>query len=230
MAGHETTATTLLWAVKLLADNQEKQTELRRALESNHKVSLSENRNPSAHEIAHTAIPYLDATMEEILRLSPPLSLLSRENDVDTVVLGHRIPKNTNVIMHNKGPSFFEPSLHIDESLRSSASQAAAKEHGVREWSPDGMDQYRPERWLVPSGSNDRLEFDATAGPTITFGLGVRGCYGRRLGYLELRILLTLVVWNFELLPCPEELSSYGGLDGLTHKPLQAYARLKQRR
>jgi len=57
----------------------------------------------------------------------------------------------------------------------------------------------------------------------LTFGLGPRGCYGRRLAYLELRLILMLVVWNFELQKCPVGLSSYASVDKLTHAPQQCY-------
>jgi cytochrome P450 len=65
------------------------------------------------------------------------------------------------------------------------------------------MTLFKPERWIVGD------EFDATAGPQLAFDLGTRGCYGKRLVYVEMRILLTLIVWNFELLPYPTALPSY---------------------
>jgi cytochrome P450 len=85
------------------------------------------------------------------------------------------------------------------------------------------MDAFRPERWLDESG-----DFDSQAGPTIPFGLGTRGCYGRRLAYLEMRIVITLLIWNFELQSCPKEVSSYDTKETLTLKPQQCYVRLRQ--
>ena len=49
-----------------------------------------------------------------------------------------------------------------------------------------------------------------------------------RLAYLEMRILLTMVVWNFELMKCPPELSSYKVYTGITQKPVQCYVRLRR--
>jgi cytochrome P450 len=43
-------------------------------------------------------------------------------------------------------------------------------------------------------------EFDPSAKPVLAFGLGLRGCFGKRLAYVEIRILITLIIWNFELL------------------------------
>ena len=44
--------------------------------------------------------------------------------------------------------------------------------------------------------------FDSTAGPQLAFGLGPRGCYGRRMAFLQLRIFTVLLIWKFELLGC----------------------------
>ena len=92
------------------------------------------------------------------------------------------------------------------------------------------MHTFHPERWLVQgdgsAGEKDGLVFDSTAGPTMPFSLGVRTCYGRRLGYLEMCIMVALLVFNFELLPCPEGLSDYAAIDENTHKPQRAFVTL----
>jgi cytochrome P450 len=195
---------------------------------------MAEKRSPSAEEITHASIPYLDASVEELLRCGPTVPGVMRDCTVDTVILGHRIPKDTHVFLFNQGASFREPTLAVEEKSRSPSCQTAAKERGVREWDPQerqDMDAFRPERWLVradgPSAERDGLVFDSAAGPTMPFGLGVRSCYGRRLAYLEMRVLVTLLVWNFELLPCPGELSGYAAVDGMTHKPQRAFVRLR---
>jgi len=218
----------MLWGMKLLADNPQAQSALRIALQSAHSTAVAEKRSPSATEITHTTIPYLDAAIEELLRLGPTVPGAMRECMVDTVVLGKRIPKGTQVFLLNQGASFREPAWPIDEKDRSPSCQASAKERGVREWDPEGMDVFRPERWLVPAeGGKGEMVFDSAAGPTMPFSLGVRACYGRRLAYLEMRILVTLLVWNFELLKCPEALSDYAGIDAMTHKPQHAFVRLR---
>ena len=38
--------------------------------------------------------------------------------------------------------------------------------------------------------------------------------------------MITLIIWNFELQPTPETLSSFAGQDKLTHAPQQCYIRL----
>ncbi|GKT41028.1 cytochrome P450 monooxygenase TRI13 [Colletotrichum spaethianum] len=224
VAGHDTTSTTMCWGVKLLADNPQTQTTLRDALRSAFSDALAENRSPSVDEISGTKIPYLDAAMEEILRCGGAAPMVDREAVCDTELLGHHIPKGTVVLCLNKGPSMMKPALAVDEAKRSKSSQSAK----ARAWDDADIGQFKPERWLVePAGSTDgAVEFDQQAGPQLAFGLGTRGCFGRRLAYLELRIILTLIVWNFELLPCPKALSGYGAREGLTYKPKDCYVRL----
>lgn len=148
---------------------------------------------------------------------------------VDTELLGYRIPKGTIVSCLGTGSSMMSPSFEIDESRRSASSHTLKNEAKHKAWDPHNMSVFQPERWLVTSSSNEKeFEFDAAAGPQLAFGLGTRGCYGKRLAYLQLRILLTLIVWNFELLPCPEALSGYTPVLGSTYKPRDCYVRLRQ--
>ncbi|KAL7621686.1 hypothetical protein AAE478_009013 [Parahypoxylon ruwenzoriense] len=228
VAGHDTTSTTLCWGIKFLADNPTVQTRLRKALYSTHAKAFAEKRCPTHWEITGSKIPYLDAVTEEMLRLAHTAIVLDRECTRDTTVLGYHIPKGTLVLVANKGPSYTEPAYEIKQDLRSESSQTAAKEHGLRMWSEEGMDKFHPERWLIRDEQTGKEEFDATAGPTIPFGLGLRGCFGRKLAYMELKLLTTLLVWAFELMRCPENLSSYEDIEGLTRKPKQCYVTLKR--
>ncbi|KAL0930163.1 cytochrome p450 monooxygenase [Colletotrichum truncatum] len=226
VAGHDTTSTTLCWGVKFLSDNPAFQDRLRESLRTVHGLAVTESRLPTHDEITRASIPYLDAVIEEMLRLAHTAIIQDRECKEDTIVLGHHIPKGTTVLIANKGPSFTEPGFEIDEQLRSSSCQSAAKERGVRSWNNEGMDQFFPERWLVKNEKGEEV-FDAAAGPTIPFGLGIRACFGRKLAYMELKLLTTLLVWTFEFLPCPRDLSSYDDIETLTRKPAQCFTRLK---
>ena len=94
-------------------------------------------------------------------------------------------------------------------------------------WDPADISMFSPGRWIVGSDGDDG-HFDASAGPQLAFGLGTRGCYGKRLVYLEMRIVLTLVIWNFELLECPPLLSEYHSKLITTNEPIHCYVRLRQ--
>jgi len=197
------------------------QTRVRTALQSSYPLAKSEGRNPTIQEITGTPIPYLDATMEEMQRFGGTSPIVDREALVDTELLGHHIPKGTNVICLTMGPSMITPAFEIDEGRRT-ASCRAAKEGKEKAWDPADMGLFIPERWLKDG------DFDGAAGPLLAFGLGTRGCYGRRLAYVEMRIIFTLVLWNFELLQCPPALSGYKSVLVSTNNPKDCYVRLRE--
>jgi hypothetical protein len=153
----------------------------------------------------HTMI----AVNEEILRHSLTEALVARTALVDVEILGHRVPKGSDIFIMGNGPSVFSPAFPTDESLRSPSARSAKDRVGA--WSDDDIAAFKPERWLVEE--NGKKIFNAAAGPLLTFGLG--------------RLILMLVVWNFELQKCPVGLSSYASVDKLTHAPQQCYVNLK---
>jgi cytochrome P450 len=99
LAGHETSFTTICWGIKLLTDYQTIQTNLRSALQSAFPLAAEAGENPTAEEIAISHLPYLDATVEEVLRLACAAPTNIRTATVDTEVLGYTIPKGTDVFM-----------------------------------------------------------------------------------------------------------------------------------
>ncbi|KAJ0333089.1 hypothetical protein COL922a_011075 [Colletotrichum nupharicola] len=237
--GHDTTSTTMLWALKYLTDCPQIQTKLRNAMEEGFSAASAEERNLRIEEIMQINVPYLYATMEEVLRCAGTAPLVEREAMEDTILLGYHIPKGTMVFSLGKGASIVTPAFEIDDTKRNETYHLAVKNRGkVPNWDPADVEVFSPERWLVPvttQEEKDQLnrtgpgyEFDSSAGPQIAFGIGRRSCFGRRLAYVELRILLSLIVWNFELLKCSEELSGYQAKDGVTHKPLKNYVRLQK--
>jgi cytochrome P450 len=222
VAGHDTTSTTLCWGVKLLADHPKVQRRVRDDLQAAFPEAKAERRLPSVSEITKASVPYLEATMEEILRVGNTVPIVDRDAIQDTTILGHFVPKGTHVFFLNTGPSFLEPAFDIDESLRS----PQARDSKVGAWAAEDIAVFKPERWL--GIENGREVFNSQAGPINSFGLGLRGCYGRRLAYLELRLLLTVLLWKFEFQSCPESLSSYDAVDGVVHGPKKCYVRLSK--
>lgn len=231
-AGHETTAHVLAWGVKFMCDNPHHQDTLRSHLHAAHAAALHDGRFPTHEEITSANIPHLSAYIEEILRLSHAAAMTDRQCTEDTVVLGRPIPKGTTVVVVNKGPGYTSPNLPIDESLRSATSQRALLERkGVGYYAmfdEEGMGTFNPERWLTRDRDTGEVEFDATAYPSIPFGMGQRGCFGKRMVYVQFKMLVTLLLWQFEFLPCPEELSTYDSVQVLTNQPRKCYVALKQ--
>jgi cytochrome P450 len=138
---------------------------------------------------------------------------------VDTVILGYNIPKGTDIFMLHGGPGYHSVGFPIDENRRSRTCKEASRQFGS--WDLDDVAEFKPERWLKDG------EFTPTAGPHLAFGLGPRGCFGRRLGYLDMKIILVLLIWNFEFEKCPAELSTYKAVDKMSRHATQCFVRLK---
>lgn len=225
IGGHDTTSTTLAWGVKHLAGTPAAQSSLRARLRKAYPDAMREKRNPTVEEITRTSVAYLDATIEEILRTAVVFPGVIRNATTDAVVLGHMIPKGTDLFLFHGGPGYFSPPFDIPDSQRTKSALEA--KNMVGKWDMMSMREFMPERWLKSDEGRNEV-YDSTAGPHLAFGLGPRACYGRRLAYLELRISLVVLIWNFELATCPEELSSWGAVDKLTRTPKMCYIRLKK--
>ncbi|KAK5017086.1 hypothetical protein LTR60_002096, partial [Cryomyces antarcticus] len=173
IAGHEITATTITWGLKFLTDCQDVQQKLRRSLREAMLGPASSGANPSVEEIVQCSILYLDAIIEEILRCGNTGPANMRVAKADTELLGHVIPKGTNVFFMSNGPSYKAAPMVVDETSRSKSSQEAKHKTGVSDTS--NVAAFMPERWLTLNEKGS-LEFDSRAGPSTPFGLGPRGC------------------------------------------------------
>ncbi|SCV57307.1 related to TRI13-cytochrome P450 [Fusarium fujikuroi] len=225
IAGHDTTGATLSWGVRYIADAPQAQEKLRALLQKGFSAALAEHRQPTIDEITSTSIPYLDAVIEEILRLSAVLPIVSRESMVDTTILGHAIPKGTTVFFALNGPSLMKPAIKIPDTVRSQSSQDTKSRYG--EWRAEDVEQFIPERWIDADDKGVET-YNAMKGPFLTFGSGPRGCYGRRLAYLQLRIFWVLLMWNFEFLPVDPELRTQDVIEHAGVEPRESYVRLRK--
>lgn len=230
IAGHDTTATTLSWALKFIADHPRVQSKLRNIFYHEAYPSFAgTNTVPSAEALVTTQVPYLDAVIEEIVRCGLTAPVAVRMATHDTELLGYRIPKGTDVYFLTCGPGFVQPNTlekMIPEEKRSLSSREN-KDRALPSWNPEDIGQFNPERWLKGNEKGDQV-FDKHAGPVVQFGGGLRGCFGKKLAYLEMRFFITILVWNYELLQVPPKLRGYEAVDLLTHKPQKCYVLLKE--
>lgn len=235
--GHETTATTLGWAVKLLSQNLEPQSTLRKILQSAFPNSTSRSP-PSASEILSNNIPYLDGFLEEILRFANTVPLLVRATTVDTDILGYRVPKGTHVMCNAQ---FMTEPFDIPEHVRSPSCQAAAKRNRPP-FAMHDLGTFQPDRWLERTPQGEQV-FQPHALTRLAFSLGVRGCFGnfppspyttlyltlpgKKLAMQSLRITLVLLVLSFDFRPVPPEFDSRYGHQKILRPPQQCYVRLR---
>ncbi|KAH8728604.1 cytochrome P450 [Phaeosphaeriaceae sp. PMI808] len=223
IAGLHTTSTTIAWTFIYLTRFSDVQDKLRNALRTMYKEAHEEKRNPTLDELTKRRVPYLEGVLEEALRLHA--TSVARQANRDTEVLGQCIPKGTNVVLIANGPGFHGPSFNIDGSLRN---KTANKSKGWNE--TNDMHTFRPERWLVRKRSgDDEVEFDANAAPQMAFGMGPRSCWGRRFAYLELRMVVSMIIWNFDLLLVSPELADPKASYGIVHRADQCCLRLRRR-
>jgi cytochrome P450 len=226
IGGHDTTATTLMWTVKHVGNHPRVQKKLRGILQGHFG---QENGDLTAEQISTANIPYLDAVVEEMSRCAGTGPGVMRTAVHDTTVLGHHIPKGVDVFMMTNGPGYMEPNTineGIPEHVRSDSSRAN-KDRAVPLWEDSDITVFKPERW-IKTDEKGVDTFDVHAGPTLQFGGGIRGCFGKKMAYLEMRMFIALLVWGFDLEVVPEKLRGFEAFDSLTHKPKQCYVVLKE--
>lgn len=225
VGGFDTTATTLMWSTKFMAENPHVQSKFRGTLFD----AFGENNGvPTAKQIVTTRIPYLDAVVEEIVRCAQTSSSATRRTIRDTQLLGHHIPKGVDVYMMANGPGYMvsnDLNEKISEDVRSLSSQES--KHRVASWESGDIGVFNPQRW-IKTNEDGNESFDVHAGPSMQFGAGLRGCFGKKLAYLEIRILITIMIWTYELQLVSKKWRGQEAFDSLTHKPKKCYLLLKE--
>lgn len=212
--------------MKYLTDDQRVQSRLRKAIYDAHPQARDEKRVPTVSEITKSHIPYLDAVIEEVVRHSKPAPITLRQAQVDTQLLGHFIPKGTTVGFLGNGPGVMWPSLKLDDSKRSEASQAHMKR--VPLFDDATVIDFLPERWLKTRADDGEEVFDQNNGPTQAFGIGPRGCYGKKLAYIEMQIYFTLILWEFKFNPLRADLATHDEAVALTRTPKHVFLKLEK--
>jgi len=92
LAGHETTASAVVWCLYLLATHPEQSEALSAEL-----VSQLQGKAPSVRDL--DGFPLLRATLDESLRLYPPTHRIGRTVKTPVMVGGHRLPKGAEVLI-----------------------------------------------------------------------------------------------------------------------------------
>ncbi|KAH9905754.1 cytochrome P450 [Xylariomycetidae sp. FL2044] len=222
VGGHDSTANTLTWFVRYMEAYPTVQKELRAVL----NAAFPDPAHLTADDILNTEIPYLDGVCEESFSLAGTAKGNLRQAIVDTEILGCRIPKGTEIFMNyhiDRAP------VAIEESRRTSSSQATAAKRGDGFQGNPGRDlgSFEPRRWLAKDEKTGKENFNAYALPQLAFGGGYRGCAGRKLATMEFRIIVVLLVLNFEFLELPEEYKSMKAKEKIFREPQMPYAKLR---
>ncbi|KAK3362785.1 cytochrome P450 [Lasiosphaeria hispida] len=171
-AGHETTASSMTWAIYLLARHQDVQSRLRNEIRER-LPPLGTDSTVSSLDIDR--MPYLNAVVNEILRYFGPVPMTLRESAIDTSIQGHFVPKGTRIMITPWA-------INKSESM----------------WGADAQ-QFNPDRWIPKSEGDKRA---ASGGATsnyafLTFLHGPRSCIGQAFAKAEFACLLASWVGRF---------------------------------
>lgn len=115
---------------------------------------------------------FLEATLKEALRLFPP-SPASQQRIVPhggATIDGHYVPAGTTVAVSPWSSTHSRLNFHDPDS-------------------------FRPERWL---GEEEEFASDHLDG-SLPFGTGPRVCIGKNLAYMEMLLIASRLLWNFDM-------------------------------
>ena len=217
IAGQHTTSAALVWILKYVSDLPAVQAKLRDELQTIFTAAAQENRFLSAAEIFTAKLPYLDAVIEETMRLRASF-LMPRDAVRDTELMGYRIPKGTIVILVSQGHGFVSPPVGNEKRPTQHPGAAHSKD----------LNSFDPERWLVRNESGETV-FDGASYPQMAFGLGIRACWGRKLAQLEMRTMTVMTTWKFDLLEVPAALASHDATFDISYRAKKGFLKLRSR-
>ncbi|XP_063905052.1 probable cytochrome P450 28a5 [Zophobas morio] len=170
--GFETSASVMSFVLHELAANGEAQGKLREEIVSHFR----DNDNKLSYE-GLQGLPYLDAVIQETLRLHPPLFNLGKVCTKPYTYVPKKGDKISKPVQIEKGTSVVIPlaGIHRDPEFF------------------EEPNEFKPERFI---GDNKEKIVKYSFLP---FGEGPRACLGQRFGMLQVKIGVAYVVKNFRL-------------------------------
>lgn len=190
LAGHDTTANTLAYAISLLAIHSEYQTWLAEELDH-----VLDPEKAADYESTYPRLKRCQAIMYETLRLYGPVTYIPRDASANEV-----LPLSTHAPQHPPIP----PRSLITLNLHAIHTSPAA-------WGPDPL-AFRPTRWIIPPSSpptlaSPRSVFDAEtplvppAGSFIPWSVGPRVCPGMKFAQVEFAAVMSAVFARCRVAP-----------------------------
>ncbi|BCR98475.1 cytochrome P450 [Aspergillus luchuensis] len=165
IGGSETTASLLSGVTYFLLENPEAHQKLRDEVRSTFRSQDEINL------ISVNKLSYMLACLDEGLRMYPPIAngLPRMCPRGGCTVLGHYLPANTYVSMHQW--ALYHREKHFTDP-----------------------NSYHPERFMgSPQFTHDRRDVFQP------FHVGPRNCLGRNLAYSEMRLILALIMFSFDM-------------------------------
>ncbi|KIW09979.1 hypothetical protein PV08_11755 [Exophiala spinifera] len=193
LAGHDTTAATLHFAITLMAAHPEWQTWVAEEVDA---VCKADDTGSLYYEETFPKLKRIHALMYETLRLYGPVVLMPRytADEAQKLVIQdrvHVVPAHT-TISHN----------------------FAALHRHPKYWGPDA-DEWRPDRWLVADGTKDGGQeeaslFQPAPGSFVPWNAGPRVCPGKKFSQVEFtRVIFHLFADGSRVRLVPEDGERY---------------------
>jgi cytochrome P450 len=187
LAGHETTAMALTWALAAIDQTPAVRAELEAEWDARAEsppLEIPPSGSQPSVTLPSTTLPVTTAVLAETLRMWPPSWMFSRRV-VEPLTLGGRTVSAGTMCLIS--PAL----LHRDP----------------RWWAQP--DQFRPHRWLCrESGQPDRFDPKAPGQPRgafLPFGAGPRMCIGEQFAWSEAATMLAEIgrIWRIHLTGAP---------------------------
>uniref|UniRef100_A0A4W5RD00 Cytochrome P450, family 17, subfamily A, polypeptide 1 n=1 Tax=Hucho hucho TaxID=62062 RepID=A0A4W5RD00_9TELE len=187
-AGVETTSTVLKWAIAYLIHHPQVQKRIQEELDS----VVGGDRPPQLSD--RGSLPYLEATIREVLRIRPVAPLLiPHVAQTDTSIGKFTVRKGARIIINLW-------SLHHDE----------------KEWKNPEM--FDPGRFLNKEGTGLCIPSPSY----LPFGAGVRVCLGEALAKMEIFLFLSWILQRLTMTVSPgQPLPSLEGKFGVVLQPVK---------
>ncbi|TCD65732.1 hypothetical protein EIP91_002261 [Steccherinum ochraceum] len=167
IAGHETTAHSLCFAMALLALYQDEQEHTYQQI----KKAIPDDRDPTFHHLS--ALDYVEAVMNETLRMYPPVVSIPKVSAEDTTLATTNSAGEKIIVPIPAGASV---NLHV-----------VGLHYNPKYW--EDPYQFNPSRFL---GDWPRDAF-------LPFSGGVRSCLGRRFAELESIVAITMILQKYKI-------------------------------
>ncbi|GAB5037928.1 cytochrome p450 [Nannochloropsis oceanica] len=210
LAGHETSAHTLIWALLLLALHPDEQAvaheEVIRVLGS--PALPSDSSDPSSSPLPSmtydqlSLLPYCQGVMNEALRLFPPVTMIPKVCAADTTLT---LPPSSS------SPSSSSSSFRIPKGVNVFLNLYALHRNPKHYAEPNA---FKPRRWVKPEGKAEGEAKGKAEGKEggeeeqfvgidyfafAPFSLGERSCLGRKFGQITVMASLALLLQRYEV-------------------------------
>ncbi|OAY46525.1 alkane hydroxylase MAH1 [Manihot esculenta] len=171
LAGRDTIGASLIWLFWLVGTHPSVEKKILEEIKENLGEKTNEKRRVFSTEEVRKLV-YLHAVICEVLRLYPSVPFEHKVSiEEDILPSGHNVPKNMRILF-----SFY--SMGRMEEI----------------WGKDCL-EFKPERWISERGRIKHVP----SYKFVAFNAGPRSCLGKELAFIQMKTIVSFVIWNYSL-------------------------------